>query len=93
MKKNLDLFFIQNVLKELVFSQNYFYLTQLDDENPSIKRNPNPTRTQHNNESPSTTRNPILTRIQDVVRNPKPTSIQDVINNPCPTMIKDPFDL
>ena len=75
------------------FCQNYFYLAQLDDENPSMTRNPNPTRIQHNNESPSTTRNPIPTRIQDRVRNPNPTRIQDIISNPCPIKIEDTFDL
>ena len=90
---NLDLFLIQNIFEEFAFRQNYFNLDQLDDENPSMTRNPNPTRIQHNNESPSTTRNPILTRIQDIVRNPNPTSIQDIISNPCPIRIEDTFDL
>ena len=57
---NFDLFLIQNIFEEFAFSQNYFNLAQLDDENPSITRNPNPTRIQDNNESPSTTRNPSL---------------------------------
>ena len=86
---NLDLFLIQNIFEEFVFSQNYFYLAQLDDENSSMTRNPNPTRIQDNNESPSTTKNPSLTRIQDVAMNPNPRSIQDVISNPCPIRIDD----
>ena len=50
-------------------------------ENPSMIRNPNPTRIEDNNESLSTTRNPSLTRIQDVARNPNQIRIQDVIRN------------
>ena len=61
----------------------------MDIENPSLTRNPNPTRIQDNNESPSTTRNPILTRIFDVARNPSPIGIQDVIRNPYPTRIEE----
>ena len=79
---NLDLFIIENVFEEFVFSQNYFYSAQLDDENTSMTRNPNATRIQDNNESPSTTRNHSLTTIQDVATNPNPTRIQDVIRNP-----------
>ena len=78
-------------LKSFVFSQNYFYLAQLDDENTSMTRNPNPTRIKDNNESPITTRNPSLTRIQDVARNSNPTQIQDVIWNPYPTRIVYPL--
>ena len=65
----------------------------MDVENPSMTRNPNPTRIQDNNESLSTTRNPSLTRIQDVAKNPNPISIQYVISNHCPKRIEDPFDL
>ena len=84
---NLDLFFIQNIFEEFAFSQNYFNLAQLDNENPSMTRNPNPKSIQDNNESPSTKRNPSLTRIQDVARNPNPTRIQDAIKNPFPIRI------
>ena len=66
---NLDLFLIQKVFEEFVFSQNYFYLAQLHDKNPSMIRNPNPRRIEDNNGSPSTTRNPNQRRIQDVIRN------------------------
>ena len=86
---NLDLFLIQNIFQEFDFSQNYYYLAQLDDHNPIITRNPNPTRIQENNESSSRIRNPSLTMIHDVTRNPNPTSIQDVIRNPYPTWIED----
>ena len=72
---NFDLFLIQNIFQEFDFSQNYIYLAQLDVENPSMTRNPNPTRIQENNESRSRTRNPSLTMIQDVARNPNPTRI------------------
>ena len=72
---NLDLFLIQNAFKEFNFSQNYFYLAQLGDENPSMTRNPNPKRIQDNNECRSTTRNPSLTMIHDVARNPNPKRI------------------
>ena len=88
---NLDLFLIQNIFQEFYFSQNYYYLAQLDDQNPIMTRNPNPTRIQENNESHSRTRNPSLTRIQDVARNPNPTRIQDIIRNPYPTRIEDPL--
>ena len=88
---NLDLFLIQNIFQEFDFSQNYYYLTQLDDHNPIMIRNPNPTGIQENNESRSRTRNPSLTTIQDVARNPNPTSIQEVIRNPYPTWIEDPL--
>ena len=88
---NLDLFLIHNIFQEFDFSQNYYYLAQLDDHNPIMTRNPNPTRIQENNESRSRTRNPSLTMIQDVARNPNPTSIQDVIRNPYPTWIEDPL--
>ena len=74
---NFDLFLIQNVFLEFDFSQNYIYLAQLDVENPSMTRNPNPKTIQDNNESPSATRNHSLTRIQDVIRNPYPTWIED----------------
>ena len=47
----------------------------MDVENPSMKRNPNPTRIDDNNESPGTISNPSLTSIQDVARNPNPTRI------------------
>ena len=60
---NLDLFLIQNIFEKFAFSQNYFNLAQLDDENPSMTRNPNPARIQDNNERPSTTRNHRLTTI------------------------------
>ena len=43
---NLDLFLIQNIFQQFEFSQNYFYLVQLDDHNLSMTRNPNPTRIQ-----------------------------------------------
>ena len=89
---NLDLFLIQAIFEEFAFSQNYFTLAQLDDENPSMTRNPNPTWIQDNNESISTTSNPSLTRIQDVARNPNPKIIQDVTSNPYPKRIEDPFD-
>ena len=72
---NFDLFLIQNVFQEFDFSYNYFYLAQLDVENPSMKRNPNATRIHDNNESPSTISNPSLTSIQDVARHPIPTRI------------------
>ena len=88
---NLDLFHIQNVFQEFDFSQNYYYLAQLDDHNPIMTRNPNPTRIQENNQSRSRIRNPSLTTIQDVARNPNPKSIQDVIRNPYPTWIEDPL--
>ena len=61
----------------------------MDDENPSITRNLNPTRIRDNIESPSTERNPRPTMIQDVARNPNPTRIQDVIRNPYPIWIED----
>ena len=73
------------IFQEFDFSQNQYYLAQLDDHNPSMTRNPNPTSIQENNESRSRTTNPSLTTIQDVARNPNPTSIQDVIRNPYPT--------
>ena len=79
------------VFEEFVFTQNYFYLAQLDDENPTIIRNPNPTRIQNNNESSSTSRKPSVTRIEDVERNPNPTRIEDVIRNPYPIRIEDPL--
>ena len=85
---NLDLFLIQNVFEEFNFSLNYFYLAQLDDENPSMTRNPNPTWIQDNNESRSTTRNPSLTTIHDVAWNPTPKRIQDAIWNLYPTRFK-----
>ena len=88
---NLDLFLIQNIFEEFDFSQNYYYLAQLDDHNPSMTRNPNPTRIQENKESRSRTRNFSLTTIQDVARNPNPIRIQDVIRNPYPTWIEDPL--
>ena len=88
---NLDVFLIQKIFQEFDFSQNYYYLTQLDDHNPIMIRNPNPAMIQDNNESPSTTRNPSLTMIYDVVRNPIPKRIQDVIRNPYPTRIDDPL--
>ena len=88
---NLDLFLIQNIFEEFAFSQNYFNLAQLDDQNPSMTRNPNPARIQDNNESPSTTRNPSLTTIYDVARNSNPKRIQDVTRNPYPTRIEDPL--
>ena len=88
---NLDLFLIQNVFEEFDFSQNYFYLAQLVDHNPSMTRNPNPTRIQENKESRSRTSNFSLTTIQDVARNPNPIRIQDVIRNPYPTWIEDPL--
>ena len=94
---NFDLFLIQNVFQEFDFSQNYFYLAQLDVENPSLTRNPNPKRIQDNNESPSTTRiqdvarNPNAIRIQDVIRNPYPTRIEDAVRNPYPIRIEDPL--
>ena len=88
---NLDLFLIHNVFEEFIFSQNYFYLAQLHDKNPSMIRNPNPTRIQNNNESPSTVRNSSLTRIQYVERIPNPTRIQDVMRNPYPIRIEDPL--
>ena len=62
---NLDLFLIQNAFEEFNFSQNYFYLAQLGDENPSMTRNPNQNRIQDNNECRSTTRNPYPARIED----------------------------
>ena len=86
---NLDLFLIQKIFQEFDFSQNYYYLAQLDDHNPITTRNPNPTRIQENNESHSRTRNPRLTKIQDVARNPNPTGIQDVIRNHNPPRIED----
>ena len=85
---NLDLFLIQKIFEEFVFSQNYFYLAQLGDENPSITRNPNPSWIQDNNESHSTTSNPSLTMIHDVAWNPTPKRIQDAIRNPYPTRLK-----
>ena len=88
---NLDLFLIQNIFEEFAFSQNYFNLAQLDDQNPSMTRNPNPTRIQDNNESPSTIRNPSVTRIYGVAKNPNPIRIQDVIRNTYPTRIEDPL--
>ena len=88
---NLDLFLIQNVFEEFDFCQNYHYLAQLDYHNPSMTRNPNPTRIQENKESRSRTRNFSLTMIQDVARNPNPIRIQDVIRNPYPTCIEDPL--
>ena len=72
---NLDLFLIQKIFEEFAFSQNYFNLAQLDDQNPSMTRNPNLARIQDNNESPSTTRNSSLTTIYDVARNPNPKRI------------------
>ena len=72
---NLDLFLIQKIFEEFIFSQNYYYLAQLDDHNPIITRNPNPTRIQENNESRSRIRNPSLTTIDGIARNPKPTRI------------------
>ena len=86
---NVDLFHIQNIFQEFEFSQNYFYLAQLDVENPSMTRNPNPKSIQDNNESPCTTRNPCLITIYDVARNPNPKRIQDVIWNPYPIRIED----
>ena len=74
---NFNLFLIQNIFQEFDFSQNYFYLAQLDVENPSMTRNPNPKSIQDNNESPSITRNHSLTSIQDVIRNPHPIWIED----------------
>ena len=56
---NFNLFLIQNVFQEFDFSQNYFYLAQLDVENPSKTRNPNPTRIQ------DVIRNPYPTWIED----------------------------
>ena len=55
---NLNLFFIQNIFQQFEFIQNYFYLAQLDDRNPSMIRNPNPTSIQ------DVTRNPYPTRIE-----------------------------
>ena len=72
---NLDLFLIQNIFQQFDFNQNYYYLAQLDDHNPIMTRNPNPTRIQENNESRSRTRNPSLTTIDGVARNPNPTRI------------------
>ena len=92
---NWDLFLIQNAFEEFNFSQNYFYLAQLGDENPSMTRNPNPKRIQENNECRSTKRNPSLTTIHDVARNPNPKRIQDnnecrsTTRNPIPTRIQD----
>ena len=40
---NFDQFLIQNIFQEFDFSKNYFYLVQLDDENPRMIRNLNPT--------------------------------------------------
>ena len=88
---NLDLFLIQNAFEEFNFSQNYFYLGQLDDKNPSMTRNPNPRRIQDNNESRSTTRNPSLTTIHDVARNPNGKRIQNVIRNHYPPRIEVPM--
>ena len=85
---NLDLFLIQNIFEEFAFSQNYFNLAQLDDKNPSMTRNSNPTWIKDNNESRSTTRNPSLTMIHDVAWNPTPKWIQDAIRNPYPTRLK-----
>ena len=72
---NWDLFLMQNIFQDFDFSQNYYYLAQLDDHNPIMTRNPNPTRIQENNESRSRPRNPSLTRIDGVARNPNPTRI------------------
>ena len=88
---NFNFFLIQNIFQEFDFSQNYYYLAQLDDRNPIMTRNPNPTRIQENKESRSRTRNFSLTTIQDVARNPNPIRIQDVIRNPYPTWIEDPL--
>ena len=77
---NLDLFLIQNIFQQFEFSQNYFNLAQLDDHNPSMTRNPNPTRIQENNESRSRTKNPNRTSIQDVTRNPYPIRIEDPLS-------------
>ena len=85
---NLDLFLIQKVFEVFAFSQNYFYLAKLDDENPSMIRNPNPIKIRDDNESPNTTRNPSLARNQDVARNPNPIWIQDVERNPNPIWIQ-----
>ena len=88
---NLDLLIFKNIFEEFALSQNYFNLAQLDDENPSMRRNPNPARIQDNNDSPSTPRNSSLTMIYNVARNPNPKRIQDVISNPYPTRIEDPL--
>ena len=88
---NLDLFLIQNIFEEFDFSQNYFNLALLDDENPSMTRNPNPARIQNNNDSPSTPRNSSLIMIYNVARNPNPKRIQDVIKNHYPIRIEDPL--
>ena len=85
---NLDLLLIENIFEEFNFSWKYFYLAQLDDKNPSMTRNSNPTWIQDNNESRSTTRNPSLTMIHDVAWNPTPKRIQDVIRNPYLTRLK-----
>ena len=85
---NLDLFLIQNAFEEFNFSQNYFYLAQLGDENASMTRNPNPKRIQDNNECRSTTRNPSVTMIHDVAWNPTSKRIQHAIRNPSPTRLK-----
>ena len=88
---NLYLFLIQNAFEEFNFSQNYFYLAQLDYENQRMTRNPNPTWIQDNNESISTTSNPSLTTIHDVAWNPTPKRIQDAIRNPYPRRIEGPL--
>ena len=72
---NLDLFLIQNIFQEFDFSQNYYYLAQLDDHNPIMTRNPNPSWIEENNESRSRIRNPSLTTIDDVKRNPNPARL------------------
>ena len=56
---NLDLFLIQNIFQEFDFSQNYYYLAQLDDHNPIMTRNPNPIRIQE------VIRNPYATWVED----------------------------
>ena len=48
-----------------------------NDENPSMRRNPNPIWIQDNDESPSTIRNSSLIMIQDVIKNPYPARIED----------------
>ena len=53
----------------------------MDDENPSMTRNPNPIRIQDNDESLSTTTNPSLIRFQDKIRNLYPTRIEDPLTN------------
>ena len=86
---NLDLFLIQNAFEDFNFSQNYFYLAQLGDENPSMTRNPNRKRIHDNNECRRTIKKPSLTMIHDVARNPNPKRIQDVIRNHYPPRIED----